>query len=54
MIDIICGIVGGLILVILIYLFVKGKYNKFLSIIIKEIIDWIKFIGYLNKVCENE
>lgn len=39
MTDIICGTVGGLISAIPIYLFAKGKHNKFLSTIIKEIID---------------
>lgn len=39
MTDIICGTVGGLISAIPIYLFAKGKHNKFLSTIIKEIIE---------------
>lgn len=39
MTDIICGTIGGLISLIPIYRFAKGKKNKFLSLIINEILD---------------
>lgn len=39
MTDIICGTIGGLISLIPIYRFAKGKKNKFLDAIVKEVID---------------